>query len=56
MMCDAACSRWLSANQVYYNTDLTWYQAKYEVAAAVVVYAPELLPPSIDASEPGLVA
>ncbi len=41
------------ANQVYYKSDLNWYQTKYEVAAAVVAYAPELLPPSIGAPAPG---
>lgn len=31
----------------HYGSDLTWYQAKYLVAAAVLVYAPEVLPPSV---------
>ncbi|OBB64376.1 hypothetical protein A6B34_23785 [Mycolicibacterium monacense] len=35
------------ANDYYYGSDLTWYQAKYLVTAAIVVYAPEMLPPSV---------
>lgn len=34
------------ANQLYAGNGVTWYQAKFVVAAALAVYAPDLVPPS----------
>lgn len=39
------------ANQLYYGNEITWYQAKFIVVAALSVYAPDLLPPSAGTPE-----
>lgn len=40
------------ANQLYAGNGVTWYQAKFVVAAALAVYAPDLIPPSEGTPEP----
>lgn len=39
-------------NQLYYGNEVTWYQAKFVVGAALAVYAPDMLPPSGGTPEP----
>lgn len=40
------------ANQLFAGNGVTWYQAKFVVAAALAVYAPDLVPPSEGTPEP----